>query len=125
MNIKETLEQHALWLKDRTQGKRADLREANLRGADLYRADLYGADLREADLWNCTGNNKEVKTVQAGTYTITYTADIVQIGCQRHSLAEWQAFSKDEIAAMDSNAAEWWKAWKSLLAQIITASPAK
>ena len=42
-NLNEILEQHALWIKDSSQGKKADLREADLRGADLRGADLRGA----------------------------------------------------------------------------------
>lgn len=42
------LEEHAKWLKNASDGKRADLRGANLRGADLYGANLRGADLRGA-----------------------------------------------------------------------------
>ena len=49
-NRNEILEQHALWIKDSSQGKKADLREADLRGANLQWANLRGADLRWADL---------------------------------------------------------------------------
>ena len=53
--LQTVLEQHKLWLQDRSTGERAnfrnaDLRFTNLRGADLYDANLYGADLRGANL---------------------------------------------------------------------------
>ena len=41
---------HALWLSDKTKGKRAYLRGADLRGADLQEADLRGANLRGTNL---------------------------------------------------------------------------
>ena len=49
-NLNEILEQHALWIKDSSQGKKADLREADLQWANLRGANLREADLREADL---------------------------------------------------------------------------
>ncbi len=49
-DIKKILEDHAAWIADNAQGKRADLSEAYLRGANLSEADLSGADLSEADL---------------------------------------------------------------------------
>jgi len=52
---------HSKWLKNESDGKRADLYGANLRSAnlyganlrsaDLYGANLYGADLRSANLY--------------------------------------------------------------------------
>ena len=43
--LRDILDQHALWLQDNTKGKRA-----NLSGADLSRAILSGANLHEANL---------------------------------------------------------------------------
>ena len=39
----------------------------------------------------------------------------MRIGCQRHTHAEWAAFTEQEIATMDSKAAEFWSTWKSPL----------
>ena len=47
--IKNILDQHAIWLVDNTTGKRADLS-----GADLTRANLYGASLTGAKLTGAT-----------------------------------------------------------------------
>ena len=123
----------------------ADLTDADLRGADLYGANLYGANLTDADLygadlrnavlsgaelgevaslWGTIGNMREVKTVQCGTWPVTYTADLMQIGCQLHSLDEWWTFTDDEISRMDADALTWWSKWKPLLESIIEASPA-
>lgn len=59
-NLEIILKEHMKWLKDRSEGKRADLSGADLSGADLSnaylrcvdlsRADLSNADLRDADL---------------------------------------------------------------------------
>ncbi|MBL4587911.1 hypothetical protein JKY79_01050 [Candidatus Babeliales bacterium] len=79
----------------------------------------FGANLRGADLWGCTGNNGEVKTIQSGAYTVTYTEHDVQIGCQRHTWEEWQGFTDKEINVMDCQALEWWGKWKPILQEIM------
>ena len=48
--LTQILEQHKLWLADKTQGKLADLFHADLRSANLCGAKLRGADLSESDL---------------------------------------------------------------------------
>ena len=53
--LKEVIELHSKWLKNKDVGKRADLTgadltDADLTGAYLTRANLTGADLRGADL---------------------------------------------------------------------------
>ena len=55
INLADTLKLHAAWLRNETDGRRAnlseaDLSKANLSGADLSKANLSGADLSKADL---------------------------------------------------------------------------
>ena len=137
--LKTALTKHSAWLKNENDGERAnlcnaalhgaDLHGANLRGANLYGADLYGANLHGANLRGANllafGDMAHVKTIQADTWQIGYTHDIMQIGCQRHLITDWWAFSDDEISRMDSKALEWWKVWKPILKTMTTASPAK
>ena len=118
MNAKElkvVVEKHGKWLRVEDGGARA-----NLSGADLSYANLNGANLR-----GCCGNLVNVKSVWLDTYQVAYTADVMQIGCQRHEIAKWWAFSDKEIARMDSKALEWWARFKPLLMQIIELSPAE
>jgi uncharacterized protein YjbI with pentapeptide repeats len=96
----------------------ADLSGACLRGADLRCACLRGADLRDA------GNNAEIRLIQTGIYEVSYTSDVMQIGCKRFPITDWWNFSDEEIADMDSRALVFWKVWKPLLQQIIAAAPA-
>ena len=108
----------------------ADLRDADLRGADLRRADLRDADLRGADLtdatyWDAVGNRRHIKSMQIERYSIAYTHDRLQIGCERHAIAEWWEFDDERIQAMDDGALEWWRKWKPILQQIIEAGPAE
>ena len=141
--LKAILESHQLWLRGEV-GERANLRSANLRSANLSYADLSyanlsyanlsSANLRSADLSyadlittsaNCAiGNMREIKTVLLDTWSVTYTADHLHIGCERHLITEWWDFDDDRIARMDIKALEWWKKWKAYIQQTIELSPA-
>jgi hypothetical protein len=71
------------------------------------------------------GDMRHLKTLQLERWMIGYTADTLQIGCQRHPIEDWWSFSDERIAQMDSAALEWWGRWKPVLQQIIAASPAE
>ena len=104
----------------------ADLADANLWGADLAGANLRGAYLAGADLWGAHGINDYVKCIQIDTYPITYTAEVIQIGCERHTHQEWAEFDDARILRMDgSNALTWWRKYKAWLFQTIEMCPAK
>ncbi|CAB4132172.1 Pentapeptide repeat [uncultured Caudovirales phage] len=120
--------------------RNADLRNADLRNADLYNADLSGADLSNADLSgadlsnadlrnadlryaNLTladfrraiGNMKEIKTILIEKWIITFTHDEMAIGCQQHTIEEWENFNDDDIEKMHSDALKFWKKWKDFI----------
>jgi hypothetical protein len=98
----------------------ADLRYANLRCADLSYANLSYANLRCAN-----GNAAQIKTIYLETYPIAYTAEYLQIGCERHAIADWWVFDDERITRMDgTNARRFWDKWKPVLRQIIEISPA-
>jgi uncharacterized protein YjbI with pentapeptide repeats len=104
----------------------ANLLGANLSGANLTYADLLGANLSGANLRGAFGVNDYVKCIQIDTYPITYTAEIIQIGCQRHTHQEWSDFRDAQIRAMDGTMAlEWWRKYKEWLFQTIEMCPAK
>ena len=109
----------------------ADLRGANLEGEDLGGAylsranlggaNLWGANLEGANLWNTIGNNKEIKTIQLGTYIVNICGDTMQIGCERHTIEDWFNFKYLEIMDMDGNrAADWWELNKPKLEVILS-----
>ena len=115
----------------------ANLRGAYLRGANLRGAYLRGAYLRGAYLWGaylwganltCFGNMKEIRTMQVDTWEIGYTADTLQVGCQRHPIDKWRKWDtvagRKWIEQMDSKALEWADRNLSLVLQIIDANPA-
>ena len=108
----------------------ADLGGANLRGANLEGADLQGADLRSADLRGanlqganlqgadfnyCIGNMREIKSLQLDTWMISFSKDILNIGCETHTIDEWFNFTDKEIDSMGNNALSWWLKWKDYI----------
>ena len=46
---------------------------------------------------------------------VNFYKDIIQIGCERHTRAEWLAFTDCEIAAMGSRALEFWNRYKNVI----------
>ena len=145
--IKEALKKHADWLHGKEGGGRANLEGANLEGANLRGANLrganlegayleeanlegaylWGANLEEANL-TCFGNMKEIRTMQVDTWEIGYTADTLQVGCQRHPIDKWRKWDtvagRKWIEQMDSKALEWADRNLGLVLQIIDANPA-
>ena len=118
--MKEKLELHKKWLNNEEDGVRldlsyADLSSANLSYADLSSANLSYANLRGANLRGAIGNNKEMKTLQLGTYIVTIYKEIIQIGCQNHSISEWENFDDNYIKRMDTDALEWWRENKDIV----------
>ena len=107
---------------------RADLSGANLSRADLSRADLSGADLSGADL-QCSGNMRQLRTMQIDTWQSGYTRDTLQIGCQRHAIGKWARWSTEAgrawIAKMDPCALAWAERNLDLVLAIIAANPAE
>jgi len=108
----------------------ANLRGANLRGANLGDANLRGANLGDAYLrdlvgiWAASGNLREIKAIQCDTWSVTYTATHMQIGCQFHALESWWSFTDEQISRMSCDALAWWQKWKPVLHTIVTMSPA-
>ena len=105
----------------------ANLSGANLRGADLSGANLRGANLSGANLWATLGNRKEIKSLFiVDTYPIVYTAEDLQIGCERHTIFEWKAFDNNRIVKMDGETAlEFWREWKEFIFMCIEKAPAQ
>jgi len=90
----------------------ADLRDANLREANLWDADLWDANLREADLWGqkiyISPNFMELEP-----YRIMAFNSVIKIGCELHTIEEWEGFSDKRILEMEGKKAlEWWKSYK-------------
>ena len=111
----------------------ANLRDANLLGANLRMADLFGADLRGADLRsadlryanlrdaNLFGEKLTTTPAQVigYKYFIFIAGEKMKIGCELHSIDEWNNFKRRDIVEMDGgNAWLWWKEHKPLIMPI-------
>ena len=105
--------------------RNANLWDANLRGANLQGVNLRDANLWGANLWSLIGNKKNIKSLQLEKYDICYTSEVLQIGCEQHSIKAWFEFSDDEIARMEDGALEWWNKWKVFIKTAIELSPAE
>ena len=102
--LAEIIRQHQLWLNDEG-GKRANLRGANLRGA--------------------VGNLEQMKSIFLDEYPITYTAEVMQIGCKRYKINDWWQFDDEQILKMDGKRAlKFWRKYKEFIKQAIELSPA-
>ena len=93
-DIGEILRKHTLWLDGADGGEKANLRGANLSGEILKISPITLTGLR---------------------WWILVSDDYLEIGCQRHTHAEWADFNDDAIAAMDSSALAFWRVWKEPL----------
>ena len=103
----------------------ANLRYADFRSADLSSADLSCANLRDLGLWGVVGNMGVIRSIQLETYAISYTFEMLQIGCERHSIEEWRGFDDQRIIEMDGKEAlKFWRKWKGIIMQLIEMSPA-
>ena len=89
-------------------------------------ANLSGAYLSGADLNGVCGLNDWIKNIQIEDWPISYTSEIMQIGCQRHPLDAWRNFSDAEIRAMDGRKAlTFWRKWRETIFKIIEMAPAQ
>ena len=96
--------------------------------ADLSGADISDANISDADLAGCIGNMRAIRSMQIDTWPVTYTANTLQIGCQRHPIAKWREWGTEAgrrwIAAMDGKALEWAERNLALVMAMIDANPA-
>jgi hypothetical protein len=121
-DLNEVIRLHGMWLRGEGGGVRA-----NLNYTYMADANMYGANLTRANLL-CMGNMREIRTMQIDKWRIGYTADTLQIGCQRHAISKWRKWNTDAgrvwISKMDSAAMEWAVRNLALILQIIDANPA-
>ena len=93
----------------------ADLRSANLRGADLIYSNLRGANLRSADLRHANLSGANLIVLQMDLWTSYITTNHIRIGCQSHTLSEWENFTDEEISSMHARALEYWNKNKEVI----------
>jgi len=97
----------------------ANLGGAYLGGANLGGANLTGSNLTLVYLYNVIGNMIEISSMQIETYRLTFTSELLQIGCRIFEHHEWFNFRDEEINEMDSNALVFWKKYKDFIFKAI------
>ncbi len=60
--------------------------------------------------------------MQIETYSISFTKDVLQIGCKRFLIEDWKIFNDEEINNMDNQALSFWNKWKDFIFQAIELS---
>ena len=88
----------------------------------LVGANLVGARLDGANLRSIHGDMKFIFSMQLDYWPVSFTKDVLQIGCQRHNHNEWLNFDDERISKMDLNALAWWKKWKDFIFKAIELS---
>jgi len=104
----------------------ANLAGAYLSGAYLSGANLSRANLSGAKLAGAHGVNKYIKSMHIDGYSIAYTADVLQIWCENHTISDWRGFDDKRIFQMEGAAAlKFWRKHKDLIFQTIELCPAE
>ena len=94
----------------------ANLDGANLARANLARANLDGASLAGAKFGDGVTAERGIRQVLGLQWPVTIFDNHMSIGCQRHSLADWAAFTKRDIVEMDgTDALLFWRRHKAML----------
>jgi hypothetical protein len=94
---------------------RANLSRADLSGAYLYGADLYGANLSRAKIADGITISLVPIQILGLRWPVIIFDDHMKIGCEFHSLAEWDTFDDDRISGMTTGALELWRSHKDML----------
>ena len=87
---------------------------ANLEGANLEGAYLRNADLEGASIDGEKVTHQPVLIVSLHWFVLI-TDGYMRIGCQRHTHAEWRAFTDKQIHKMDIHALAFWTQYKTML----------
>ena len=133
--LQEVFRLHQLWLNNTEGGVRAKLEGANLKGANLEGAYLRDAYLRDANLKGAylkdanlkgaylegaTGNNREIKTLQLGTYIVNFTSEMLYVGCKSMLIEDLDSITGRILENMDGqDAVDWWAKWGEIIKMIL------
>ena len=96
----------------------ANLSWANLSWANLSGANLRGADLSGANLSGANLHGSRLSVLITNIWTAYIQIETIRIGCQYHTIAEWENFTDVEISKMHAQALSWWGKWKPLVMAI-------
>jgi uncharacterized protein YjbI with pentapeptide repeats len=100
----------------------AYLADANLAGANLAGAYLADAYLADAKWRDGIVINKAPIQLYGLLWSVTFLDAHMQIGCELHSLADWQSFDDARIVQMDRQALRFWRDHKEALLSLARAA---
>lgn len=123
--LEEIIERHKKWLNKEKGGEWADLSGADLSGADLRGADLSEANLSGADMSGADLRYAKMPgpRIEGAKYRIAWRGDVLAIGCEQHTRAEWESFDDRRIIEMDGKEAlKWWRTWKPIIFAMMDAA---
>ena len=78
---------------------RSDISESLFTGANLLRTNLFGTKMS-----GTMGNGKEIKSICIGKFPCTYTSNVIQFACQRHTIEKWVDITTSDLEKMDESA---------------------
>ena len=94
----------------------ANLSEANMRGAILSDANLIEANMRGAKWADGVFLTQAPIQIYGMHWPVTLLDTHMQIGCELHSLDDWEGFDNARIAEMEGRSAlKFWKANKDAI----------
>ena len=92
---------------------------------ELLDCNMTGVDLTGIHFYRTQVDNDWLKIIDdLRHWLVCYTDKHLTIGCQRHTIAEWQAFDDWYIDSMDERALAWWINNKDTIMSTITSNPA-
>ncbi|MDD3443182.1 MAG: pentapeptide repeat-containing protein [Sulfurimonas denitrificans] len=103
----------------------SDFGDSDFRGSNFRGSNFRGSNFSDSKHQYKIGNMREWKSMQLDTYMIVFNEHTLAIGCQQHTIKEWQEFTDDTISKMDTNALLWWTKWKELIFKAIELSNTK
>ena len=93
----------------------SDLSGSNLSGANLYRSDLSGANLSGAKYGVATFEKGLIQLLGL-KWPVLIFDDHIKIGCEFHTIKEWDEFDDNTIKRMErEDALEFWNKNKAVI----------
>ena len=97
-----------------------NLRWSNLSNSDLRWSNLSNSDLGYSNLRGSDLENTHVSRLYGHPWEITVYPESLAIGCERHTIEEWERFTEKEIGMMDRQALAWWAKWQDSILSYAT-----
>ena len=118
-----------------TQFRSSNLSTTDFTGSDMTGADLSFCNMSNTVLTSATllnnrlretiGNKHQIKSLQIGNITVTYSHDKRFYDCLELEVSSIGSVSDEYLASLHPAALDWHNKWAAVVDNIITLSPAK